>query len=155
MIKYISIFRLVLRCILVARKENSTGFSTGLTGRSKNLDPTGRSTRPVSISEPQLVLNFTWACKKRFIFHGGKQICTGKSSSYLPFNCFNKTIACCHYIQSISSHCRLHFSLVHYPKKITSTKFALLFEGPAHRIPNQTEIATEEFCPKSLLQKLK
>ena len=24
-----------------ARKENLTGFSTGLTGRSKNLDPTG------------------------------------------------------------------------------------------------------------------
>ena len=39
--KYDSIFRLVLRCLLVARKENSTGFSTGLTGRSKNLDPTG------------------------------------------------------------------------------------------------------------------
>ena len=26
---------------LVARKDNLTGFSTGLTGRSKNLDPTG------------------------------------------------------------------------------------------------------------------
>ena len=55
MIKYISIFRLVLiRCLLVARKENLTGFSTGLTNRSKNLDRTGnltgRSTRPVSIS---------------------------------------------------------------------------------------------------------
>ena len=48
--KYVSIFWLVLRCFLVARKENSTGFSTGLTGRSKNLDPTGRSTRLVSIS---------------------------------------------------------------------------------------------------------
>ena len=41
MIKYGSIFRLVLRCILVARKVNLTGVSTGLTGRSKNLDPTG------------------------------------------------------------------------------------------------------------------
>ena len=40
----------MLWCLLVARKENSTGFSTGLTGRSKNLDPTCRSTRPVSIS---------------------------------------------------------------------------------------------------------
>ena len=54
MIKYTSVFRLVLRFLLVARKENLTGFSTGLTGRSKNLDPTGnptgRSTRPVSIS---------------------------------------------------------------------------------------------------------
>ena len=56
MIKYLSIFRLVLRCLLVARKESLTGFSTGLTSRSKNLDPTGnltgRSTRPVSISKP-------------------------------------------------------------------------------------------------------
>ena len=53
MIKYISIFRLMLRCLLVGRKENLTGFSTGLTGRSKNLDPTGnptgRSTRPVPV----------------------------------------------------------------------------------------------------------
>ena len=59
MIKYISIFRLVLRCLLVARRESLTGFSTGLTGRSKNLDPTGnptgRSTRPVSISDPTRV----------------------------------------------------------------------------------------------------
>ena len=47
--KCIGIFRLVLICLLVARKENSTGFSTGLTGRSKNLDPTGRSTRPVPV----------------------------------------------------------------------------------------------------------
>ena len=39
--KYISV---VLRCILVARKVNFTGFSTGLTGRSKNLDPTGNPT---------------------------------------------------------------------------------------------------------------
>ena len=49
MIKHISTFRLVLGCLLLARKENSTGFSSGLTGRSKNLDPNGRSTRPVSI----------------------------------------------------------------------------------------------------------
>ena len=44
----------VRACLLDARKENLTGVSTGLTGRSKNLDPTGnpigRSTRPVSIS---------------------------------------------------------------------------------------------------------
>ena len=56
MIKYISVFRLVPRCLLVARKENLISFSTGLTGLSKNLDPTGnptgRSTRPVSISGP-------------------------------------------------------------------------------------------------------
>ena len=26
-------------------------------------------------------------------------------------------------------------------------------KDPAHRKPNQTEIATEEFCPKSLMQK--
>ena len=53
MIKYISTFRLVFRCLLVARKENSTGFLTGLTGRLKNLDPTGnptgRSTRLVPV----------------------------------------------------------------------------------------------------------
>ena len=47
MIKYSSIFRLVLRCLLVARKENLNGFSTGLTGRSKNLDPTRQPDRPV------------------------------------------------------------------------------------------------------------
>ena len=41
MIKYVSIFRLVLRCLLVAKKENLTGFLTGLIGPSKNLDPTG------------------------------------------------------------------------------------------------------------------
>ena len=61
MIKYTIIFQLLLRCLLVARKENSTGFSTGLTGRSKNLDPTGnptgRSTRPVSISESDVQRN--------------------------------------------------------------------------------------------------
>ena len=35
------IFRLVLKCLLVARKKNLIGVSTGLTGRSKNLDRTG------------------------------------------------------------------------------------------------------------------
>ena len=52
MIKCISIFRFVLRCLLVARKENSTGFSTGLTGRS---------TWPVSISgrDQTYVLRFS------------------------------------------------------------------------------------------------
>ena len=38
---------------LIARKENLSGFSTDLTGQSKNLDPTGnptgRSTRPVQV----------------------------------------------------------------------------------------------------------
>ena len=42
----------MLTCLLVARKDNLTGFSTGLTGRLKNLDPTGnppgRSTRPAT-----------------------------------------------------------------------------------------------------------
>ena len=51
MIKYICIFRLVLTCFLAAGKNNLTGFSTGLTGRSKNFDPTDRSTRPVSSSD--------------------------------------------------------------------------------------------------------
>ena len=53
MTKYVSVFRLVLRFLLVARKDNLTGILTGLTGRSKNLDPTGnptgRSTRPVPV----------------------------------------------------------------------------------------------------------
>ena len=44
MIKYVSIFWLVLKCFLVPKKENLTGFLTGLTGRSKNLDPTGNPT---------------------------------------------------------------------------------------------------------------
>ena len=56
MIKYISMFWLVLRRLLIAKNENLTSLSTGLTGRSKNLDPTGnptgRSTQPVSISGP-------------------------------------------------------------------------------------------------------
>ena len=52
MIKYSSIFRLVLRCLLVARKKNLTGFSTGLTGRSKNLDPTGNPTGRSTQSVP-------------------------------------------------------------------------------------------------------
>ena len=42
--KYICIFQLGLRCLLVARKENLTGVSTGLTGRSKNVDLTGNLT---------------------------------------------------------------------------------------------------------------
>ena len=29
----------------------------------------------------------------------------------------------------------------------------LVLKDPAHHVPNQTEIATEEFCPKSLLRK--
>ena len=29
------------RCLLVSRKENLTGVLTGLTGRLKNLEPTG------------------------------------------------------------------------------------------------------------------
>ena len=61
--KYLRIFWLVLRCLLVAKKENLTGVSTGLTGRSKNLDPTGnptgRSTRPVSISAMETCLKKT------------------------------------------------------------------------------------------------
>ena len=38
----------MIRCLLVARKEDLTGVSTGLTGRSKNLDPTGLSTQWVT-----------------------------------------------------------------------------------------------------------
>ena len=69
----------MLRCLLVARKENLTGVSTGLTGRSKNLDPTGnptgRSTRPVSISEAVQTrfrrnFNFNTYSGKSQVFYG-------------------------------------------------------------------------------------
>ena len=46
-LKNLGIFQL-FRYILVAKKEKLTGF---LTGRLKNLDQTGRSIRPVSISD--------------------------------------------------------------------------------------------------------
>ena len=45
--------------------------------------------------------------------------------------------------QSLLSPDRLHFSLVQFRS----------FKDPAHHIPNQTEIATEEFRPKSLSRK--
>ena len=44
--KSVCIFWLVFRCILVAKKENLTGFLTGLTGL------TGRLDRPVKESRP-------------------------------------------------------------------------------------------------------
>ena len=50
---YIRLFQLVLRCCLVAREENLTGVSTSLTGRSKNLDPTGNPTIGVAGGESQ------------------------------------------------------------------------------------------------------
>ena len=34
----------MLRCLLVPKKDNLTDFSTGLTGWSKNLGPTGNPT---------------------------------------------------------------------------------------------------------------
>ena len=60
----------MLRCLLVARKENLTGVSTGLTGQSKNLDPTGnptgRSTQPVSSSAVEHQSSKTKKKVKRF-----------------------------------------------------------------------------------------
>ena len=59
MTKYTSIFRLVVRYFLVSRKDNLTGVSTGLTGRLKNLDPTGNPTgagRPIRFPSLTLVL---------------------------------------------------------------------------------------------------
>ena len=38
---FLCIFWLMFMCILVAKTENLTGFLTGLTGRSKNIDLTG------------------------------------------------------------------------------------------------------------------
>ena len=57
MIKYISVFRLVRRFLLVVRKENLTGISTGLTGRSKNLDPTGN---PTGAGRPDRFPSLIW-----------------------------------------------------------------------------------------------
>ena len=65
----------MLRCLLVARKESLTGVSTGLTGRSKNLDPTGRSTQPVSISATQILLK---KCRS-----GGELLASGSTVSNL------------------------------------------------------------------------
>ena len=98
-----------------------------------------------------------------------KLICAGKSSPYSLYNCFGKIKACCHYIdcvspyycaislKSISPYCRVHFSLLQNAFLLTAdciSSYCIWFlEDPAHHIPNQTEIATDEFCPKSSLQK--
>ena len=103
------------------------------------------------------------------MFQGKKQICAGKSSSYSLYNCFGKTKACWHWIdcvspyycaislKSISPYCRVHFFLVQNAFLLTSecisTYCIWSLKDPAHHIPNRTEIATEEFCPKSLLRK--
>ena len=92
-----------------------------------------------------------------------------KSSSYSLYNCFGKIKACWHWIdcvspyycvislQSISPYCRVHFSLVQnaflLTAKCISPYCIWSLKDSGHRIPYQTEIATEEFCPKNLLQK--
>ena len=52
---------------------------------------------------------------------------------------------------------RVHFSLLQSTFLLTAEYISPYciwsLKDPAHHIPNQTEIATEEFCPKSLLQK--
>ena len=98
-----------------------------------------------------------------------KQICAGKSSLYLLYNCFGKIKACWHWIdcvsayylaislKSISPYCRVHFSLLQNAFLLTAECISPYciwsLKDPAHHIPNQTEIATTEFCPKSLLRK--
>ena len=104
-----------------------------------------------------------------YISRKKKQICAGKSSSYSPYNCFGKIKACWHWIdcvspyylaiplKRISPYCRVHFSLLQNAFLLTAECISPYciwsLKDPAHHIPNQTEIATEEFCPKSLLQK--
>ena len=70
---------------------------------------------------------------------------------------FYKEIAKTGVPESLLSLYRLYFSLPLIVsalfQKNTSTKFMLVFKHPSHHIPNQTEIATEEFCPKSLFKK--
>ena len=53
MIKYLNIFWFVLRCLLVAKKENLTGVSTGLTtGRRISTRPVGRRDRFPFLDHP-------------------------------------------------------------------------------------------------------
>ena len=61
--KYLCIYRLVLRCLLIGRKKNLTGVSTGLTGRSKNLDQTSRF--PPLVRTPNSTFNefFSVLCR--------------------------------------------------------------------------------------------
>ena len=97
MMKYISIFWLVPRCLLVARKENSTGFSTGLTGRSKNLDPTinptGRSSRPVPVDPTGFRLWFVAVKRSVLIFNELEQFYVSSTSKKYFFEfTFGKTI---------------------------------------------------------------
>ena len=51
----------------------------------------------------------------------------------------------------------MHFSLLQSAFLLTAECISPYcirsLKDPAHHIPNQTEIATEEFCPKSLLRK--
>ena len=51
----------------------------------------------------------------------------------------------------------MHFSLLQNAFFLTAECISPYciwsLKDPAHHLPNQTEIATEEFCPKSLLQK--
>ena len=59
--------------------------------------------------------------------------------------------------ECISPYCRVHFSLLQNAFLLTAECISPYciwsLKDPAHHIPNQTEIATEEFCPKSLLRK--
>ena len=102
MIKYICMFRLVLRCLLDARKENLTGVSTGLTGWSKNLDPTGNSTclRPdrfPSLSDTAFKIGLANFIRIEFIL-AGTQFCKTPPSRHcfcpIDFNfpCFFSTL---------------------------------------------------------------
>ena len=60
-------------------------------------------------------------------------------------------------MKRISPYCRVHFSLLQNAFLLTAECISPYcirsLKDPAHHIPNQTEIATEEFCPKSLLRK--
>ena len=59
-------------------------------------------------------------------------------------------------LKRISPYCRMHFSLLQNAFLLTAECISPYciwsLKDPAHHIPNQTEIATEEFCPKSLLR---
>ena len=62
--------------------------------------------------------------------------------------------ACCHWIDCVSPYyCAISLKCISPTVECISPYWIWSWKDPAHHIPNQTEIATEEFCPKSLLRK--
>ena len=86
----------MLRCVLVARKENLTDVPTGLTGWSKNLDPTGnptdRSTRselfdPTGFHFWNICKNFFRILNKHFPKHSPFHKLFNRNNVKLSYSC--------------------------------------------------------------------